>query len=215
MTVLALPPGVYRPQADTRLLAEALEAEPLGPGSTVLEIGTGSGVLALLAARRGALVTAVDPSARAVATARLNARHHHLPLRVEHAEAATCAPGRRFDLVVSNPPYVPSPHRRGTGPALAWDAGPDGRAVIDGLCDRAPALLRPGGVLLLVHSALCGAATTVARLRARGLVTRIVRRGDVPWGPVLSARRAWLHEQGLAGRSETREKLVVIRAERP
>ncbi|UQX04436.1 HemK2/MTQ2 family protein methyltransferase [Streptomyces sp. RerS4] len=215
MTALALLPGVYRPQADTRLLAEALEAEPIGPGSDVLEIGTGSGVLALLAARRGAVVTAVDASAQAVATARINARHHRLPVRVEHAEAATCAPGRRFDLVVSNPPYVPSPHRRGAGAALAWDAGPDGRAVIDGLCDRAGALLRPGGVLLMVHSALCGGATTVARLRVQGLDTRIVRRCDIPWGPVLRARGAWLHENGLADRSESLERLVVIRAERP
>ncbi|AXE25326.1 methyltransferase [Streptomyces globosus] len=215
MTALVLLPGVYRPQADTRLLAQALDAEPIAPGSRVLEVGTGSGVLALLAAARGAAVTAVDVSWPAVRTARLNAHRARLPVRVELADAATCAPSRRFDLVVSNPPYVPARSSRGSGPALAWDAGADGRAVVDRICARAARLLRPGGVLLLVHSALCGAATTVAKLRSEGLAARIVLRADVPWGPVLSSRRSWLHERGLAPATATREKLVVIRAERP
>ncbi|MFB7512301.1 HemK2/MTQ2 family protein methyltransferase [Streptomyces sp. NPDC056144] len=210
---LTLLPGVYRPAADTRLLADALAAEAIAPGCAVLDIGTGSGVLALLAARRGAAVTAVDVSRQAVRTARMNARRNRLPLLVEHADAADCAPGRRFDLVLSNPPYVPAPRARGAGKAMAWDAGPDGRAVIDQLCRRAAAWLRPGGALLLVHSALCGPATTVALLKDHGLSARVVRRADIPWGPVLSARRTWLARQGLADAHATRERLVVIRAE--
>ncbi|MEU5219669.1 HemK2/MTQ2 family protein methyltransferase [Streptomyces sp. NPDC020807] len=212
MTTLTLLPGVYRPAADTRLLADALAAEVIAPGSAVLDVGTGSGVLALLAARRGAAVTAVDVSRQAVRTARMNARRNRLPVRVEHADATDCVPGGRFDLVLSNPPYVPAPRARGAGRALAWDAGPDGRAVIDELCGRAAGWLRPGGALLLVHSALCGAATTVELLRDQGLSARVVRRADIPWGPVLSARRAWLTRQGLADAHATRERLVVIRA---
>lgn len=161
MTSLTLLPGVYRPAADTGLLADALAEEEIEPGCAVLEVGTGSGFLALLAARRGAAVTAVDVSRQAVLTARLNARRSRLPLHVERADAATCAQGRRFDLVISNPPYVPAPCVRGAGDAVAWDAGPDGRAVIDQLCRRAAGWLESGGVLLVVHSALCGAATTV------------------------------------------------------
>ncbi|NEC47116.1 methyltransferase, partial [Actinospica acidiphila] len=75
-------PGVYAPQEDTALLAAALADEPVAPGAAVLDVGTGSGALALTAARRGARVTAVDVSRRAVYAARLNALRAGLPLEV-------------------------------------------------------------------------------------------------------------------------------------
>ncbi|MFE5657426.1 HemK2/MTQ2 family protein methyltransferase [Streptomyces sp. NPDC056517] len=207
-------PGVYRPQADTHLLAHALAQEDLGPGTEVLEIGTGTGALALDAARRRARVTAVDVSWPAVVTARLNALRQRLPLRVVHGDFAARSAGRRFDLVVSNPPYVPAPEALlpSRGPERAWDAGPDGRGVIDRICESAPALLRPGGVLLLVHSQLCGAQETVDRLAGAGMAAEVTARASVPWGPVLCSRRSWLARVGLATEAEEREELVVIRA---
>ncbi|WP_327740354.1 methyltransferase [Streptomyces nojiriensis] len=208
-------PGVYRPQADTLLLAEALAQEELGPCTDTLEIGTGTGALALHAAGRGARVTAVDVSWPAVLTARLNALRRRLPLRVLHGDFAARTAGRRFDLVVANPPYVPAPGARlpSHGPERAWDAGPDGRGVIDRICAGAPALLRPGGVLLMVHSALCGAGETLDRLTAVGITAEVTVRAPVPWGPVLRSRRSWLEQQGLAAAAEEWEELVIIRAE--
>lgn len=100
-------PGVYQPQSDTRLLASALAHEDLGPRTEVLEIGTGTGALALHAAIRGAQVTAVDVSWPAVATARLNAWMHRLPLRVRHGDFEARTRGRRFDVVFSNPRTYP------------------------------------------------------------------------------------------------------------
>ncbi|WP_318211816.1 MULTISPECIES: HemK2/MTQ2 family protein methyltransferase [unclassified Streptomyces] len=207
-------PSVYRPQEDTRLLAEALAHEELGPRTDVLEIGTGTGALALHAARRGAAVTAVDVSWPAVATARVNALVRRLPLRVLHGDFATRTKGRRFDLVVTNPPYVPAPGARqpSRGAERAWDAGPDGRLVIDRICASVPVLLRPGGVLLMVHSGMCGAEATVGRLTRAGLTVDVTARASVPWGPVLRSRRAWLERQGLASEAEQWEELVVIRA---
>ncbi|MFI7355779.1 HemK2/MTQ2 family protein methyltransferase [Streptomyces avidinii] len=207
-------PGVYRPQADTRLLAQALAQEHLGPGSHVLEIGTGTGGLALQAADTGASVTAVDVSWPAVVTARLNALRRRLPLRVVHGDFAERAAGHHYDLVVSNPPYVPAPGvgLPSRGPQRAWDAGPDGRTVIDRICAGAPGLLRPGGVLLMVHSGMCGAEETVRRLAGEGLATEVTARASVPWGPVLRSRRGWLERQGLAAGAEDSEELVVIRA---
>ncbi|MFD3557577.1 HemK2/MTQ2 family protein methyltransferase [Streptomyces goshikiensis] len=208
-------PGVYQPQGDTRLLAEALAREPLGRGADVLEIGTGTGALALQAARRGASVVAVDVSWRAVVAARLNALRRRLPLRVLHGDFAVAATGGRFDLVISNPPYVPAPEAQtpAKGPARAWDAGPDGRAVIDRICTVAPALLRHGGVLLMVHSGMCGTDETLDRLAAAGLVSEVTARAFVPWGPVLRSRRAWLEQRGLAAEAEELEELVVVRAQ--
>ncbi|MFJ7780533.1 HemK2/MTQ2 family protein methyltransferase [Streptomyces yangpuensis] len=207
-------PGVYRPQADTRFLAEALDHEDLGPGRDVLEIGTGTGALALHAAGHGARVTAVDVSWTAVLTARLNALRRRLPLRLLHGDFAGRTAGHRFDLVFANPPYVPAPGDGppAHGPERAWDAGPDGRAVIDRICARAPALLRAGGSLLMVHSGMCGAQETVDRLSGAGLTAGITARTAVPWGPVLRGRRAWLERRALASPYEEWEELVIIRA---
>lgn len=208
-------PGVYQPQADTRFLAEALAREDVGAGTDALEIGTGTGALALHAAGRGARVTAVDIAWPAVATARLNALRMRLPLRVLHGDFAARTAGRCFDLVVANPPYVPASSARppSRGPERSWDAGPDGRRVIDRICARAPSLLRSDGVLLMVHSAMCGPEETVDRLTEAGLAAGITARTSVPWGPVLRSRRAWLERQGLAAPSEEWEELVIIRAQ--
>ncbi|MPY32418.1 methyltransferase [Streptomyces adustus] len=207
-------PGVYRPQTDTHLLAQALAHEDLGPRTEVLEIGTGTGVLALQAADRGARVMAVDVSWPAVASARLNAGRRRVPLHVVHGDFAARAAGRSFDLVMSNPPYVPSPENRllSHGPERAWEAGPDGRDVINRICMIAPFMLRPGGVLLMVHSGMCGARETVDRLTEAGLAAEVITRTSVPWGPVLRSRRGWLERQGLAIEAEETEELVVIRA---
>ena len=145
---LIAPPGVYAPQDDTALLAEAVCREPAMPGAQVLDIGTGTGALALLAARCGAAgVEAVDVSARAVLAAWLNTRRSGEPVRVRRGDLASVAAGRRFDVVLANPPDVPS--RRGgrfeRAPVggRAWNAGPDGRAALDRLCARVAGLLRP------------------------------------------------------------------------
>nr|WSX53451.1 methyltransferase [Streptomyces sp. NBC_00974] len=208
-------PGVYQPQADTRFLAGALAREDICVRTDALEIGTGTGALALHAAGRGARVTAVDVSWPAVTTARLNALRRRLPLRVLHGDFAARTTGRRFDLVVANPPYVPASAARlpSSGPERAWDAGPDGRRVIDRICASAPSLLRSGGVLLMVHSAMCGPEETVGRLTGAGLAAGITARTSVLWGPVLRSRRAWLERQGLAAEAEEWEELVIIRAQ--
>lgn len=208
-------PGVYQPQADTLLLAEALAHEELGPRTDALEIGTGTGALALHAAGRRARVTAVDVSWPAVVTARLNALRLRLPLRVLHGDFAARTAGDCFDLVVTNPPYVPAPGVRlpSHGPERAWDAGPDGRGVINRVCATAPALLRPGGVLLMVHSGMCGAEETLDRLTGVGLAAEVAATAAVPWGPVLRSRRSWLEQQGLAAEADEWEELVIIRAQ--
>lgn len=209
-------PGVYAPQADTRLLARALDAENVTAGTDVLDVCTGSGALAVQAARAGARVAATDISWRAVMTARLNAARAGQRVHVRHGDLSMPWFGRTFDLVVSNPPYVPAasarPPRR--GPGRAWEAGHDGRHVVDRICVRAPTLLRPHGVLLMVHSGLCDTDVTLARLRDAGMRCEIAGRARVPFGPVLTERLPWLRARGLMDADENTEELVVVRAER-
>lgn len=219
MCVLLRIPGVYEPQGDTFLLREVLQRVTLPPRAEVLDACTGNGLLALTAARLGAArVLAVDSSPLAVATAKLNARLSGLPVHVRLGDFLACAAGRRFDLVTANPPYVPcpprSPARTGLGPTRAWHAGRDGRRQLDRLCAAAPELLTDDGVLLLVHSALCGVERTLRELRGRGLRAAVAQRRRQPFGPVLHAHARWLEEQGLVSPGQREEELVVIRAVR-
>ncbi|MBO3682534.1 HemK2/MTQ2 family protein methyltransferase [Streptomyces sp. NEAU-YJ-81] len=213
--MLMTPPGVYAPQHDTWLLTEALNRENITEGTAVLDIGTGSGALAIAAARRGAgQVTAVDVSPLAVVTAWLHSRLEGLRIQVMRGDLLTSVADRRFDLIVANPPYVPSPAAR-RGRALAWNAGVDGRALVDQICQDAPPLLHPDGVLLMVHSALCGIEETVERLGRAGLRrVAVTDRRLIPFGPVLREQAAWLEARGLIEPGEEKEELVVIRAER-
>jgi release factor glutamine methyltransferase len=210
-------PGVYAPQEDTALLAGALSDETLPPRAAVLDVGTGTGALALAAARRGALVTAVDVSWRAVCAARVNAARAGLRIRVRHGNLFDPVRGESFDLVLANPPYVPAPGggRRPRGAARAWDAGHDGRLVLDRICREVPALLRPGGVLLLVQSALSDPERTVGQLRESGLKAAVTRRQRIAFGPVVRGREHWLRRRGLLSGTDDEEELVVVRAELP
>lgn len=217
LVLLLRAPGVYTPQTDTWLLAEALHREHIAPGAQVLDVGTGTGALAVLAARAGGSVTAVDTSRRALATTWLNARARGLRVRVRHGNLLHPVAGERFDVIVTNPPYVPAHDDRlpQRGPSRAWDAGTDGRALLDRICAQAPQLLAPGGVLLVVHSALCGPEVTVARLADTGLQAEVVARRELPFGPVLRSRVGLLERRGLIAAGQRHEQLVVVRAVAP
>jgi release factor glutamine methyltransferase len=107
-TRLIRPPGVYAPQADSALLVDCLAREDVGPGVKALDLCTGTGVVAIAAARGGAEVTAIDISRSAVAAARCNARVHGTRIRIRRGDLAAPVAGERFDLVTVNPPKVPS-----------------------------------------------------------------------------------------------------------
>jgi release factor glutamine methyltransferase len=211
---LFTPPGVFRPRPDSWMLARALRAEALPPGARVLDVCTGSGVLAVTAALCGARATALDVSRRAVLCAALNARLNGVRVRALRGDLLAPVRGERFDAIVSNPPYLPAvddmlPAR---GAARAWDAGRDGRAILDRLCVQAPEHLAPGGVILLIHSALCGTDATLDALRSCGLATEVVQRHHGTLGPLLRARAPELEARGLLAQGQRDEEVVIVRA---
>lgn len=207
-------PGVYPPQSDSFLLARALEREPINARTRVADLGAGTGLLSVSAGIAGAgRVTAVDIHRRSLWNTRLNAALNGVHVQVVLGNLLQPLWGSEFDVVVSNPPYVPSADDalRPRGLARCWDAGHDGRAYLDLICRDAPKVLAPGGVLLLVQSALCGIGTTRRLLERQGLDVDVVATASIPFGPVLTERAAMLRERGLLG-TEDREDIVVLRA---
>jgi release factor glutamine methyltransferase len=211
-------PGIYAPQHDTALLIRALRASGLAPGRHILDICTGTGVVAVAAAAMGAAsVTAIDLSRRAVMSARANSFVRRADVVVRRGNLFAPIADERFDLVLCNPPYVPAisarlpRHTRGR----SWDAGPDGRALVDRVCECVVTALRPGGTLLLTHTAVIGAEVTLAQLAAQGLSASVVMARRVPFGPVMTKRSNALVAKGLIGVGEQTEELVVIAATAP
>lgn len=214
--------NVYQPQEDSRLLVDVMHGTGLIPGGRVLDLCTGSGFVAIAAAEMGcASVTAFDKCPHAVRCARENAALAGVNVNVREGSwlaAVDCAP---FNVVVSNPPYVPTPpgavlDELGpvTGPSWAWNAGRDGRLVLDPLCESAPKLLRDGGSLLLVHSALAGVQQSLDSLKWAGMDAKVIASKWIPFGPVMLSRAHWLEDVGLIPRGRREEELIVIRAEK-
>ena len=151
---LAVNPSVLIPRPETELLVElAIERDP----STVLDLGTGSGAVALAIkhARPKCRVVAVEADLAALRTAQRNAVKHHLEIDFRHGRWFAPVAGERFDLVVSNPPYVAEddPHL----PALRYEprgalvGGADGLDCIRDILKGVAAHLRPAGWLLVEH----------------------------------------------------------------
>lgn len=215
MRLLPLP-GVFQPPSDAWMLVRYMQKERLAAGAEVLDLCTGSGALAIAASLQGASrVTAVDVSRRAVAAVKLNARLNGV--RVEGVRGDLFAPvaGRRFDLIVSNPPYLPGDVRElpRRGLARATEAGPSGRAFLDRIAARAADHLTERGTLLLVYSTVCGETETLEALRRGAFSPSVAFRHRGPLGPQLRARVDWLRAQGLLLEGDE-EEILVVRASR-
>jgi release factor glutamine methyltransferase len=219
----AITEGVYAPREDSQLLVDLMEKAGLACGRRVADLCTGSGVVAIAASEQGAAeVTAFDICPRAVHCARANAATADVEVSVHLGSWARGLEFGPYDLVVCNPPYVPhdpsiegAPLPSDIGPARAWDAGYDGRLVLDPLCRAAIDLLSDGGTLLLVQSEFAGPRQTLARLAGSGLDAEVIARQWIPFGPVLSSRAQWLEDTGRLEPGRREEELLVIRADKP
>ncbi len=170
---LKVTPAVLIPRPDTELLVE-LALQRLPEGSRVLDVGTGSGALAiaLTAERPDLRVSAIDISPEALAIAAENAAANGVGERVEClAGDLNRLPAGPWELMVSNPPYIPAgelatlmPEVRDYEPHLALDGGADGLDAYRSLAGQAGALLAPGGWLLVEVGA--GQAPAVRELFA-------------------------------------------------
>jgi release factor glutamine methyltransferase len=223
LDIPAVPDGVYGPQEDTQLLIDVMEKTGLARGHRVADLCTGSGVVAIAACELGAAeVNAFDICPRAAHYARTRAAVARVDLAVHLGSWSRGLEFGPYDLIVCNPPYVPhDPSIEDVGlpshlgPAWAWEAGYDGRLVLDPLCATANELLAGGGTMLLVQSEFAGPRHTLARLAGSGLDAEVIAWQWIPFGPVLSSRAQWLEESGRLEPGRREEEIVVVRADKP
>lgn len=189
---LRVSPAVLVPRPDTETLVdwalELLDGELAGRATpVVVDLGTGSGAIAL-AVQHGhpaAQVSAVDLSPEALAVAQDNARRLGLAVTFHAGSWWQPLAGRRFDLVLSNPPYIAGgdPHLAALAhePPLALTPGGDGLDALRAIVAGAPGHLRPGAWLLLEHG-FDQAQAVAALLRAQGF-DAVQTRHDLPGQP--------------------------------
>jgi release factor glutamine methyltransferase len=184
-------PGVFIPRPETESLLEWSLAQPLSQRPVIVDLCTGSGVLALALSKHwsGARVIAVDDSEDALAYARRNTAGTPVELiqaDVTHAGVLAELDGR-VDLVVANPPYIPDgaalePEVAEHDPPHALFGGPDGMAVIDRIVELAARLLRDGGRCAVEHDDTTSALTVEAFTRTKRFVD-ITARHDLTRRP--------------------------------
>jgi release factor glutamine methyltransferase len=164
---------VYHPAEDTFLLARNLT---VNEGERVLDMGTGCGILAVLATEKASRVVAVDINPHAVACTQKNAELNgaKIETRVGNLFEAVEV-DEKFDLIIFNAPYLPVECGEGkTWVGKAWAGGKTGRVVIDRFIDNVPRHLTENGRILLVQSSLSNVEKTLKRFSQASLHPVIV-----------------------------------------
>lgn len=196
--IFRVSPAVLIPRPETELLVEmALEGIPSGRPAAILELGTGSGVIAVSLAmeRPAASILATDISPEALRIARENAGRHRVQnIQFLESDWFESIPTTRFDLVISNPPYVAEddPHlSRGDlvfEPKIALKSGRFGMDALELIAANAGKRLNPGGRLLVEHG--CQQATRLTRILERFGYRHITTRTDLQGHP-RATRSRW------------------------
>jgi release factor glutamine methyltransferase len=174
--------NVYEPAEDSFLFAENL---PVREKERVIDVGTGCGILGILAASKADEVLAVDVNPYAVACAKENARLNHASGKIFFVQGDLFGPiriGEGFDLILFNAPYLPSEEvEESSWLVRAWAGGVSGRDVIDRFIREAPKYLKNDGEILLMQSTLTNVEETLRRFKERGLGANIVAKKDLPF----------------------------------
>jgi release factor glutamine methyltransferase len=164
---------VYAPAEDTFLLADNLLVHK---GDVVLEIGTGTGLIALSASKLASKVVATDINPHAIKCSQANTLLNGVNnMDIRPGDLFQPVLCEKFDLILFNTPYLPSAEDEIIGDELdaAWDGGPDGRRVIDLFLNEVINYLNDRGIVQLVQSSLSDNKKTCQKLESLGFKVEI------------------------------------------
>jgi len=177
---------VYEPAQDTFLVAEKLGTKK---DDIVLEIGTGCGILAILAAKTAKKVVAVDINPYAIDCAKRNVKNNGAYDRIDFRQGNLFEPikdGETFSLILFNSPYLPSePDEEKSWIGKAWAGGKTGRQVIDPFIASAPDYLATNGRIFLVQSSLSDVEKTIKMFDKLNLQAKVVSELKFPFESIV------------------------------
>ena len=174
--------NVYEPAEDSFLFAENLR---VNEGARVLDMGTGCGILGIVAAGMASEVVAVDVNSCAVRCAEKNAIINGAHDKIAFVIGDLFAPLSnkfKFDVIIFNAPYLPVENDEDTSLlSLAWKGGRNGRVLIDRFINQVQTHLKKCGKVLLLQSTLSGVKETINEFRQHGFESNIIAECSVPF----------------------------------
>jgi len=174
--------NVYEPSEDSFLFAENLK---IRGGSKVVDMGTGCGILTVIAAEKASAVFAIDVNPYALRCARTNAEINGVSDRVFFVQGdmfSSLKVRREFDLILFNAPYLQSDEgEKSSWVGWAWAGGTSGREVIDRFICEAPKYLKRNGEIMLLQSTLSSVEETLQGFEVKGLNADIIAKQDLPF----------------------------------
>jgi release factor glutamine methyltransferase len=177
---------VYEPAEDTFLIAEKMK---INKNDKVLDMGTGCGILSVIAAKIAAKIIAVDINPYAIESAKKNAEMNSIIGEIDFRKGDLFKPikeNERFNLILFNSPYLPSePDEEKSWISKAWSGGKDGRQIIDRFIKDAPNYLLPKGRILLVQSSLSNIKKTLETLKNLDFRTKVIADIKVPFEKIV------------------------------
>jgi release factor glutamine methyltransferase len=178
---------VYEPAEDSCLFAENLHVEK---GAQVLDVGTGCGILGILAAEKASQVVAVDLNPFAIRCAKKNSALNNVSCKIAFIQSSLLNAfneNAKFDFIFFNAPYLPSVDgEEDSWMVRSWAGGINGRQVIDQFISQAPSHLKARGRILLMQSTLANAEETIRKFEKINLEASIKAERKLPFFETLT-----------------------------